>query len=274
MCKKFLFLLFFIASLFTACTKDDDLIVEPPIKVQPEEGLVKPIGAIQGNSTGALIGSEGGSISSEDQRLKIEIPAGALSSSQNITIQPIENTNPSGLGKAYRITPHDITFDKPVKVIFSYDNEEISSGMPEALMVSYQNNKGVWKVVGGLELNKSAKTIAVNTTHFSDWSFFEALTLEPVSAVIKPGENIQLKVFRFLPFKVEHLLTPLVEGEELALPGAKEAEAEIIDNWTITGAGNLAPSGSKAIFTAPASVQGMATATISVKIKSTQHLLL
>ncbi|HEY6902384.1 MAG TPA: hypothetical protein VI233_17125, partial [Puia sp.] len=64
-------------------------------KNKPEQGgtastpLITAVGSPKGTSVSKQIGASGGSLTSTDNGITIEIPAGALSSDQTITIQPI-----------------------------------------------------------------------------------------------------------------------------------------------------------------------------------------
>ena len=88
--------------LLNACTKD-------PVK-QTTPDVVTPLPTAIGNPVGSAvtkeIGTSGGSITSPDGRITLTIPAGALNTNTSISIQPIENTTPNGVGLSYDFLPN------------------------------------------------------------------------------------------------------------------------------------------------------------------------
>src|SRR6476620_2665931 len=143
--------------LLNACKKESAV-------TQPTTETVTPfptaIGSPVGNAQTKEIGTTGGSITSPDGRITITIPAGALSSNTPITIQPIENTTPLGIGLSYDFLPNGQQFAKPVTVTLHYNNEEMAGTAPELLEFGFQNNQNVWQGTGSLQVNKTAQTIA------------------------------------------------------------------------------------------------------------------
>ncbi|MBO9202292.1 MULTISPECIES: hypothetical protein [Niastella] len=215
-----------------------------------EEGLVTAVGAPAGTPVSKSIGNTGGSISSTDGRLTIDVPAGAFNTAQQITIQPISNNGPSGVNKAYRITPHNIQFAKPVKITFSYNDSDVSGSAPAFLGISYQNEQGIWQAKRTTIVDTTAKTISALTSHFSDWNIFRGLEMTPEDTVIETGKSLKLKVYVAL----EDVFVPLpVEGEDLvvALPARKEVAEKYVKQWIKSGDGTLTPQGNAATYTAP-----------------------
>jgi hypothetical protein len=265
--KTLYFSLLILCLLLSACNKDDDTHLIPnPIPVK-EKGAIRLVGQPTNQVVSQTIGTAGGSIISGDSRIKVEFPAGALSSDQEVTIQAIINTNPSGLGLAYRLTPHDVQFQKPVQISFSYEEEDISNSLAEFLGIAFQDKEGVWQAVGGSQINTTTKTVTVKTTHFSDWSFFQSLTIEPQSTTLSPGESLTLKVYRFLPDA--DLLAPLVpEGESSPIIDKTEIDAKHIVKWDLGGPGKLTPTGNSATYTAPQQLAGPTEVAVSAQIKS------
>jgi hypothetical protein len=82
------------------------------------------IGTPDGKLVSKEIGPAGGKIISDDQRVELIFPEGALTAKKNISIQPIVNLIPNGNGKAYQFEPSGIRFIKPVEIIFHYTQEE------------------------------------------------------------------------------------------------------------------------------------------------------
>src|SRR5690606_6568772 len=67
------------------------------------------------------IGAKGGVVVSDDGRMSLEIPAGALDEAVDITIEVVDG--PEGSASAlYVIEPMGLTFDRPAVLTFDYDD--------------------------------------------------------------------------------------------------------------------------------------------------------
>ncbi|WP_123847247.1 hypothetical protein [Chitinophaga lutea] len=246
------FVSFYLAACLLAvfqfsCTKPG----KPEIEA-PRSGKVTPVGTPDGSpKTEKRIGAAGGSISTADGSIRINIPAGALSTEQLITIEPISNENPMGLKKAYRLTPHAVQFATPVSITFQYEDEDIAGSLPEALGIAYQHSSGVWMAVENAVLDKTAKTVTVTTTHFSDWSFFESFKLETSATELEPKGTARLELI-----SDADLLAPLTPNNERPIGEPIATTGSFIREWSLAGAGMLAPLGHLASYTAPATVPG------------------
>lgn len=220
------------------------------------------------------MGPEGGSLSSEDGRLQIIIPAGALKESQEIGIQPISNANPAGNGLAYRLSPHGKKFAKPVTIRISYQRNDGSTGHPDLQGIAYQGEDGVWMSVGGGRMDTLKKTISIETTHFSDWSQFESMRLEPANPIVGVGETAQLKLIQYL--RPEDLL-PLTAkaGKETPFGIPYLMDPQAVKGWQLSGPGGITQSGNRCAYKAPATIKGRkATASVSVELKASVRKLL
>jgi hypothetical protein len=101
----------------------------PGVAVAAGPVAVTPPGEVRGKPVQVMIPAAGGILISPDGILTIEVPAGALASAQTLTIQPITNQAPGGLGAAYRLGPEGQTFAVPVTLTFTYTLRRPSSGM-------------------------------------------------------------------------------------------------------------------------------------------------
>lgn len=257
-----------IAGLFS-CTDKDPAPTDSTTPNTPT-GYVTSLGAPEGSAITATIGATGGSIESTDKRIRVEIPAGALTTNQTITLQPITNQAPNGKGQAFRLTPHGLQFAKPATISFQYKEEELNGTFAEALGIAYQNDKGIWKVPAGLTLNKLTKTVTVKTTHFSDWSFFEAISLDPQIKGIDPGGQTTLAVRYILAGELP--FTPITDEDqerELLNPDYL-LDSKFIDKWELKGEGELKPAsgGATATYQAPNHIPGQNPVRVEVSIKS------
>lgn len=248
-----------------SCKKESSPQETDPVK---PVGVATEVGVPDGSPVSKkTIDANGGSLTSNDGRIKITIPAGALSTAQEISIQPISNKNPLGIQEAYRLEPHGVQFSKAVTIEFSYNDDQVKNSIPEALGIAYQDEKGIWQAQGGTVLDKASKKIKVTTNHFSDWSVFESFYLIASGTVVPVNGTIQLEVFT-----TEDLLVPLTAGEEVPMGKKVSMAASRVKEWKLAGAGNLQSSGANATYKAPPNVPGAPNpVAVSVKIDLKQR---
>lgn len=141
------FVLFSI--ILHSCNKDSH-VDNFPSTVPLLPGEVTEVGIEEGIVIRKVIGAAGGFILND--RVIVSVPPGALDKDVEIGLQPISNTNKAGKGLSYRMTPHGITFHKPITITFRYTEEEAKNTFPQALGIAYQNSSGVWMAVGGVTL--------------------------------------------------------------------------------------------------------------------------
>ncbi|MGN7722203.1 hypothetical protein [Chitinophaga sp. 22620] len=224
-----------------ACKKDNK-----QDKPQLPGGKVTEAGIPDGTPKAQkVIGAAGGDISSNDGKIKITIPAGALSGNQTVSIERISNTNPLGTGKGYRLEPHNVTFSKPVSITFNYSDEDLRGTVPEALGIAYRNEKGVWMSITASTLNKTGKTVTVNATHFSDWSFFRCFELVASAYTLPVTKSAELTVYADL-FLIN------AEHDEIPIGERSSNVNSYIKEWSLVGAGRLVAAGPEGTYTAPA----------------------
>jgi hypothetical protein len=232
--------------VISSCSKDGSVVPSAP----HDENTGTAIGTSVGTPVVKTIGTNGGEVSSADGRIKIIIPAGALSSSKEISIQSITNQLPSGIGNAYRITPHGEQFSKSVTLVFKYKPEDTVSSIPEFLDIAYQDDKGTWQAILNSTVNKVTREISVTTTHFSDWTYFKSLKLEPASATVQTGDVIELKVTTTFP-RLDPDDMPAGSNTAPVYTSPRELRPDEIKGWSYSGEGSLDADGSKAIYQAP-----------------------
>lgn len=137
------------------------------------------IGSPDGTPVSKEIGPAGGEIVSEDGRVKLIFPAGALTDNTNIRIQPAENLAPNGSGKAYWFEPSGIQFNKPVRIIFQYTGDESEICPPEWMSLGMQDQNGKWTFTDYDEWDSTAKQLKGFIRHFSGASNINDVQLRP-----------------------------------------------------------------------------------------------
>lgn len=267
----------FLSLSLLACKKT------PEVKRQTNQGvgIVRPVGQPAGHVIQKVIGAGGGSVISGDGQLAVEIPAGALNADVAIAIEPITRTLVDGVENktmpAYRITPHGQSFLKPVKISFRFSAGEFKKITSATAKIAYQDSNGKW-----IGLNKSlvdtvSKIVSVQATHFSDWTVYESVYLEPTGVLsVEVNKSVTLKVMTVTPLT---LTQSELNNEELYLDEPSEIPLPV--DWRIVNGSNNGtivnvPTRPVAIYTAPGSVPNHNPVEVEAKVnlKSHGHLYL
>ena len=148
-----------------------------PVEDTTSKPAITEIGKPDGEKSEMEIGKDGGSFTSSDGKVNLIIPEGAVSKKTTFSIQPVTNLMPNGNGKAYRLEPSGIQFQKPVQLVFHYDPEESEDSMQLLMGIAMQDDKGQWYGLNEFTLDTVAKTISGNINHFSIWAEYDKLKL-------------------------------------------------------------------------------------------------
>lgn len=251
---KFSKLFIFLVLSFTACKKNT-----PPVEpvAQP---LKKAHGATLGNAVTKLIGPTGGTISSADGNITIEIAAGTVSGDTPFSIQPIEKALDQSTGTAFRLGPENITFQKDVKITFKYTDEDLVGSAEDYLYLTYQDKEGYFYRQKETGINKVSKTLFVNTRHFSDWYIERVFSVEAIPKRLSANQEADILLF-FCDTWSNGQLT--------------ESKPQIKDEtWFVNGPGTVNRIGFneytilRAKYKAPASIVTPTTVAVGAQIKN------
>ncbi|HTE40198.1 MAG TPA: hypothetical protein VK629_05180 [Steroidobacteraceae bacterium] len=248
---------------------------EPDAPPAPTE-----VGSPIAPAVSAVIGAGGGSVTSQDGALTIEVPAGAFANDRTVSIQEITNKAHGANGRAFRISPEGLNTSKPMTVRFKYTDSDLLGTALPFISIAYQDANKFWRVYKAPVVNTAERTLAVETNHFSDWSMVTGVQLLPKQARVRTGDSLELLVVHCESELVDDgdddLIIPLVIHE--CKPSPLNALAS--RNWSVNGAvggsgrfgtivANTDRTSGKAVFTAPATKP-----TPSVVSVSAQHELL
>lgn len=258
----FLILLFV---LLNSCKKKDADDNPPANNLPP---AITPVGTPVGNAVSKNIGSTGGSLISPDGRLEMNIPAGAVSNNTTISIQPVTNEAPGGIGLSYHLMPDGIKFAKPVTLLYHYTAEDINGTLPYLLFVAYQDSLFRWKTdFKNRNVDTVAKTVSLSIDHFSIWTLGERLVMLAQKEELYENETSEITV--------EHIDIPSQPGagpDDLpSLPISSRLPDNVVKNWKINGSNNtnngtISGSGSKIGYTSPATIGQERTVQISAEL--------
>jgi hypothetical protein len=240
-----------VSSCLVAC-QESEPTVDPGTPIELPDGVPgtpTEIGQPDGTLSAKTIGPEGGTITSANGEVKLTIPAGALDQATNISIQPISNKNPNGLGGAFRFAPEGLHFKKPASLTFQYDDRKISSKDQANLGVCYQRSNKVWYDIAGVKVNTTTHEITVPMAHFSDWTAYELAQLEFTSLAdnhggrVRCGESLELAAGLMTfdeNYPKDSVEKPLRQPKNLGI------------NWAVIGSGKIVGKYNGATYTAPA----------------------
>lgn len=240
------FVLFLLVQSFVSCKKNSNVVNEPPT----DESTITPVGNPVGAVVKKTINQQGGELSSADGTIKLIIPAGALETAKEISIQPISNELPGGVGNAFRILPHGEPFKKPVTIKITYKQEDLAETLPELLDIAYQDTAGSWITPSNAVVDKTNRTLSITTTHFSDWGYFKSLTLNPEEATVALAGSVDLKVTTRFPY-IDPDDVPSGQPVIKILRTPRDLRPDEIKKWSYQGDGILISRGTEAFYTAP-----------------------
>ena len=242
--------------LAVACQKKGNESNGPAGVQQP---LKNEHGAVAGAIVQKTIGPAGGSMVSEDGRLKLTVPAGTVSANTVFSIQPVENTLGAGTGLSYRLLPSDVNFSQPVEIGFNYDATDLEGTAADYLYLAFQDEEGYWHRANMTALDKTNKTLTVKTKHFSDWTIEKSLSIVIVGQkVLKANEETGLQVIN------EPVIQTSSDG---SISSISTLEAKNIKEWKVYGGGSLSSTKTVGtIYKAPGVITTSSTATVEVTL--------
>jgi hypothetical protein len=259
--------LLMIMGLFPSCKKSDS-----PEELRDRPAAITPVGTPIGPQTSKSIGTSGGSISSPDGRIELTFPAGALNANTTISIQPVTNTCPGGIGISYHLMPDGISFSKPVNLVYHYTKEEVNGSMPYLLYIAYQDNAMQWKAdFKKRNVDTVAKTVTLGITHFSIWSMGDRLHLfcTPPDEEVHENETREFRAVLVDPAQ------PSANDDLPALPGETVLPANVVSRWRVNGitgnssVGSITPNENKATYKAPSNIPQRRSVQVSVELNYT-----
>lgn len=267
---RILFLLL-LAGTFS-CKKDKRHVPPSP------EPVVRPKGQPIGDVAKIMVDGSGGTLTSGDGKLTVQVPSGALDVPLELSVQPVSTTlDDAALHPAYRLLPEGVSFKKPVTLTFHVPEGISTPGAENTLMIAYQRESGIWAALPTI-LDKHARKLQVETTHLSDWVWFDELSLRPDKTSAAAGEQVKLSLMNME-------LAPLVryghidEAPLAAFGPVSLSRFTDVGNWKIvSGPGTITPQKNvhglmgDAVYTAPAAVAVPQEVEIQVEVTGKGHI--
>lgn len=244
--KIIAFVLLFVTANVSAQNEVADDTVATPV--------ITAVGKPAGKKTEIKLTKDGGSLKSSDGLVELIFPGGAVSKKTDVSMLPITNLMPNGNGLAYRFEPSGIQFQKPVQVVFRYDEEETKDTAQLLLGIAMQDDKGQWLSLNNSVVDTVAKIISGSINHFSDWSKFDQIKIEPSYARLKVKKNMSLTINLVSADDGGQELTALSPMKKKKIPWKATWMANEIINGNATEGKIAATSRTSIKYTAPAAL--------------------
>ena len=236
---------------------------------------VTDIGTPTGTPVTKTIGAGGGTIISSDGKMELDIPAGALPGDVAVTIQPITNDCPNGVGLAYDFLPNGTKFSTPATLIFHYTDDDINGTIPDFINLATQDSLNQWEVNIEKDVDTVAKTISYDVTHFSRKSNQSMINLKPDIKISAVGST-DLQESQQLPLVVSQGSTPgQLAGYDdgvavYYLPKPKPVSDAMVSSWSVSSGsqnGTVSPTtGAHVTYTAPNTISSNKTVYVTAMV--------
>jgi hypothetical protein len=112
------------------------------------------------------IGPQGGTVTSGDGNLTMQIPAGAIEGSVVFAVRAATAWPSGAVGIVYEVEPSGTRFAKPATIALSYAGADLGKATPSELFVGTAVGAS-WQSLGTAVNDPSAQTVASTTTHLS-----------------------------------------------------------------------------------------------------------
>ena len=192
------------ALLATCCFIISCKTSSPTSPTTTTTGVPTAIGTPVGSPATGTIDASGGSLLSPDGRLEVVVPAGALATATSISVQPITNETPGGVGVGFSMLPNGQTFSKPVTLTFHYSPDDLAGTDANALAVAVQKDDRIWYEFNTSSLDESAGTLSITTSHFSNYDLLSRFRIAPDHAEINVNKTQSLEVRIATPATVDN----------------------------------------------------------------------
>jgi hypothetical protein len=270
-----IFLLCMFTICFYGCKKTDEVSSSNSNTAPANNGSVAitPVGTPEGNPVSKIIGAAGGTLVSADSVVELNIPPGALSSDVNVTIQPLTNEAPGGIGLSYDFLPNGTVFSTPATATFHYSDDSLNGTLPELLWILYQDSSNAWQANPELQdLDTVAKKLHIEIGHFSARSISKNVEISASKLFLHKNDQSTLTVEQTIFGKAPANQTGMVTVG--AISYLETVPNQNVWNWQVhedisgTGApiGNIsATTGAEVTYNAPPQINN----TILVRVTAT-----
>lgn len=131
---------------------------------------------LAGCEQGETVGPRGGTVMSDDGRVTLDVPAGALSSEVEITIEVVEDAPAGVVGTVYAIEPAGVSLLFPATLTYDLaaDDDDARSAafagleMNDLVLVTEKADR--WQPMADREVDADAEIITASVLFFSSYA--------------------------------------------------------------------------------------------------------
>jgi hypothetical protein len=225
------YLLLLILSLMCGCKKISSLTNNPSgggTDTSLGPPAVTAVGTPVGTEITKTIGPGGGTITSDDGKIDLTIPAGALSANTNISIQSVTNECPGAIGLAYDLLPNGTRFTVPASLTFHYTDSVVNGTDPLLLYNVFQDSLNQWEVSDeDKDVDTVAKTVSFDVSHFTIFATEPGVQVFSSRYQFNANETAALEVHRWVKSK---------NGSGTRLIPSSPYTNSQVSNWAVNGA--------------------------------------
>jgi hypothetical protein len=219
--------------------------------------VITPFGDTAGPAVSASIGPNGGTLTSSDGRAQLVIPAGALSQTTVISIQPIFNLCPGGLGLAYDLLPNGITFATPASLVFHYSDSDINGTEPLLITSAFQDSANAWEFNDTeKDVDSVNQAISFDINHFTPYGFIAEIVVSSRPTDLKENQTSLVKVQQWIVPK--DILN--FKGHKF-VQSKSDIASSLVTNWSVRNfsnasgdPGTIVGNGNSAVYKAPSNI--------------------
>ena len=223
------------------------------------------VGIPVGNPVSKVIGTAGGTLYSPDSVLKLSIPAGALSSNTNISVQPVTSQLPGGIGLGYDLLPNGTKFSIPATVTFHYTSDQVSDNFPYFLNIAYQDSDHIWR--GDLRhcvYDTVGRTVSLDISHFTIYGFQDGIAVFAAPREIMTGQTSSLTIYESI----------VIKQDSSYITSSTDIPSDFVGQWTVNGIpngnssiGTVSGSGANVVYHAPANLNAPIEVLVECQLK-------
>jgi hypothetical protein len=115
------------------------------------------------------VGPRGGVVFSDDGRVTLEVPEGALGSEVEISIHRIDNGPENAIGPTYEILPRGTTFSQPATLVYDVAAGEEMDVPMESVTVVTEGNGG-WNKLADIDADLEEQVIYASVLYLSRYA--------------------------------------------------------------------------------------------------------
>jgi hypothetical protein len=178
---------------------------------EANEPLVTPIGAPQGAPVIQTIGSAGGTLTTPDGRLTITVPAGAVTTDTQFTLQPTVNTINAGVGPGFKLLPANLELAQPLRVNMILKVSDLKGAPVESVGLGVQDSAGRWYASSDEAAPSNLKNVVSSQSNdevplptltlpkakdktFENIALYLGANLTPTSASVAKGKSLRFQL--------------------------------------------------------------------------------